>query len=165
MSNRRVADSMKSTIDAAALQADMARRFNLPGNAARKTKKTTGLNTGATSKAMISSRTSIPQIYCISCMNLNPQASNVCHSCGYFLTSAQQNLEPSLAELRGLVKSSPKIEVMVESEWDLVENKLAGIIRYMYTYIYIYIYIYIYKYIYIYIQIDIYKYAFVRIWH
>jgi hypothetical protein len=59
-------------------------------------------------------------------MNLNPQASNICNSCGYFLTSAQHNLEPSLAELRGLVKSSPKIEVMVESEWDLVESKLAG---------------------------------------
>lgn len=128
MSNRRVADAAKSTIDAAALQDDMARRFNLPGNAARKPKKTSGLNNGATIKAMISSsRTSIPQIYCISCMNLNPQASNICNSCGYFLTSAQHNLESSLAELRGLVKSSPKIEVMVESDWDLVECNLAGI--------------------------------------
>lgn len=127
MSNRRAADSMKSTIDAAALQADMARRFNLPGNAARKIKKITGLNTGATSKAIISStRTSTPQIYCISCMSLNPQSSNVCNSCGYFLPSTQQNFEPSLAEMRGLTKASPKIEVMVESEWDQVESSLAG---------------------------------------
>ena len=144
MQNRRAADSMKSTIDAAALQADMARRFNLPGSATRKVKQITSApmkkssyiasnsSTASTTSSSSSSSSSASasaasyHIYCVSCRNANSQSAQICSTCGYFLTSAQHHSAPSLAEMRGLVAAAPKVEVMIDSEWDIVEGKLAG---------------------------------------
>lgn len=122
---------MKSSIDAAALQADIARRYKLPGGAPRKVVQVTSLSTGKGKSSkylvpLLSSSTS-SQIVCESCGAYNLHTEHICRTCGYYRTITYQHPVKSLAELRGLVQAPPKIEVMIDSEWDVVEAKLAGI--------------------------------------
>lgn len=131
--------SMSTTIDAAALQADMARRFNLPGGITRsKTKRITNTANSRgtnTSKSTSSSRSfqfhsqnqNQRLIYCQSCHHSNSESSRLCSSCGYYLTSAVYYSEPTLSEIRGLKQAEPKAEVILQSQWDEIENNLVGI--------------------------------------
>jgi hypothetical protein len=117
MANRRG----DSVIDAAALQADMARRFNLPGGTRKIKQSANRVAVNQSSKAVYSSNHT-----CACCGSISSLPSGVCNSCGYFLSSSQNMSAVSLAEKRGLAQAAPKITAMKESEWDLIENKLAG---------------------------------------
>ena len=132
-SRKAVVSSTKSTIDAAALQADIARRFKLPGSSTRRTAPSSSSGDAKKSsksessiKSSNLSSDSATHIHCVSCRSINSNTANICSECGYFLRSASHQSAPSLAEMRGLVKAAPKVEVMVDSEWEIVEAKLVG---------------------------------------
>ena len=126
------------SIDAAALQADMARRFKLPGSSMvamnkppqrRRTSNTTQ-TTKSSSSTMIHQqqhKQTAPRVYCCSCCGEpNDATCSICGSCGYFLRSADHQTTTTLSELRGLVKAAPKIDVLEQSQWDTIEDKLEG---------------------------------------
>ena len=123
-------DSMKSSVDAAALQADMARKYKLPGIVTRKVALAPSSNSGRgkpiKNLAPSLSSSASYQTICESCGVDNFDRYNVCSSCGYFKIAEYQYTTKSLAEFRGLVQAPLKIEVMIDSEWDIVEAKLAG---------------------------------------
>ena len=86
----------KSTIDAAALQADMARRFKLPGGITRKATTSSSAGSKGLSKKGNNSYVShsssssdfvfhVP-IYCSSCRSINSHSAQICIESDYFLT-------------------------------------------------------------------------------
>ena len=126
MIDRKAIDTMKSTIDAAALQADMARRFQLPGSITRRVNQS-GRGREPRSGNIASKETaSSTAMHCISCRSSNPHGSRICSSCGYFLHCTDQTSDTTLAERRGLVQIVPRVKAMIESEWDEVESRLIG---------------------------------------
>ena len=125
------------SIDAAALQADMARRFKLPGSSmVAMSKPPQRRRTSNTNQTTKSSSTMVHQqhkqtahqqrVYCSCCGEPNDATCSICGTCGYFLRSADHQATATLSELRGLVKAAPKIEVMEQSQWDTIEDKLEG---------------------------------------
>ena len=131
MQNRRTIVSTKSSIDAAALQADMARKYRLPGCVTRvvgvATSSTIGRRNPIQNLVPSLPSSSTSQTVCESCGVKNFHRDHICGSCGYFRSAQYQHATKSLAEVRGLVQAPLKIEVMIDSEWDIVEAKLAGI--------------------------------------
>ena len=135
MKHRRANDYMKSVIDAAALQSDLARRFNLPGAMSRKTNRSSGASSSSSSSrgtcaisASSSQSTSIlPSTFCCeSCSRPCTIGSRICSSCGYFFHSGTRSSETTLAERRGLVPPPSVIKPMVECEWSAVERQVEG---------------------------------------
>lgn len=120
MKLRKANDNMKSVVDAAALQSDFARRFNLPGAMARKSNRTAGTSS---SRGTCVSRS---PTCCESCNMPFTLGSRICSSCGYFFSSGVQLLESTLAERRGLVTLPSVMRPMVECEWRVVESQLEG---------------------------------------
>ena len=131
MKLRKANDNMKSVVDAAALQSDFARRFNLPGAMARKSNRTAG--TSSSRGTCVVSASSFHRIdifrspiCCESCNMPYTLGSRICSSCGYFFSSGVQLLESTLAERRGLVTLPSVMRPMVECEWRVVESQLEG---------------------------------------
>lgn len=120
----READAARS-VDAAALQSDMARRFNLPGAAVKRVRylMATSTNTGGGPE---SSRQRPRHEPCLSCgCVVIPTESSTCPSCGVFFRSMREVL-PTLAEMRGLVKAPTPAEVTVltREEWAGMEQRI-----------------------------------------
>jgi hypothetical protein len=134
MKHRKANDDMKSVIDAAALQSDLAQRFNLPGAMTRKANRSTGASSSSSSRstsvitASSSQSTSIsPSTFCCeSCSRPCTTGSRICSSCGYFFHSGTRSSETTLAERRGLVPLPSMIKPMVLWEWDAVERQVEG---------------------------------------
>lgn len=130
--NRKNYDSIKGTIDAAAMQSDLAKRFSLPGAITRKVihvPSGRGSRVTQAGNAVVrsSNRSSPSTITCACCESINLENSRICGTCGYYLHSVNQSSDWTLAESRGLVRAAPKVKVMIESEWKAVESSLAGI--------------------------------------
>ena len=138
MKHRKANDDMKSVIDAAALQSDLAKRFNLPGAMTRKANRSTGASSSSSSSrgtcviTASSSQTSIsPSTFCCeSCSRPCTIDARICSSCGYFLHTGTRSSETTLAERRGLVPLPSVIKPMVEWEWNAVERQVEGAAEY-----------------------------------
>jgi len=105
------------SIDSAALQADIARRLNLPG-ANPGLKRTSNKKNTIRKEIKRDSSKRICDSCCVGCSN-----KNLCSNCGYFLPSF--NSEPkSLAQIRGLVSVPAKTESLSLSEWEQLESKI-----------------------------------------
>jgi hypothetical protein len=135
MKQRKANDDMKSVVDAAALQSDLAKRFNLPGAMTRKSNRSTGASSSSSSNRGIcvltvssSQSTSIsPSTFCCeSCSRPCTVSARICSSCGYFFHSGTRPSETTLAERRGLVPLPSVIKPMVEWEWNAVERQVEG---------------------------------------
>lgn len=137
----KVGFKQSSSIDAAALQAEMARRFKLPGSvmvtvngkksqqakAQRHRSTTADQGISAMHQQQKQNGSSIAARVCCSvCGDSNAPSSSICSSCGYFLRSADHSTVATLAEVRGLVKAAPKVEAMPQCEWDHIESQLEG---------------------------------------
>jgi hypothetical protein len=131
--NRKNFDSIKGTVDAAAMQSDLAKRFSLPGAITRKVSHIPSGRGNRVPQAgnivvRSSNRTTPPTISCACCESINSDHSRICGTCGYYLHSFNQSSDLTLAESRGLVRAAPKLKAMIESEWKAVESSLAGTI-------------------------------------
>jgi hypothetical protein len=132
---------MKSerTIDAAALQSDMARKYNL-GGVGRKINTTKRRTSSSSSSSIPSSTESIPSssnivssssssssppIVCDCCQELNNISETVCLSCGYFLAS-MTIIPETLAQRRGLIEPTPQIPSVSAAEWESLERTLKS---------------------------------------
>jgi len=119
-----------NTIDAAALQAEMIKKYGVttmrPGSLQpRKPSR-------RDSKAGSSSAPSIPLVTCTSCGKQMQNPENVrielCVSCGYFLPPPPpESTLFSLAQQRGLIPPRPvaKIEAMKPLDWYLLEGSIG----------------------------------------
>jgi hypothetical protein len=126
MEYRRALESIKKertamqTVDAAALQLDMAKKYNLSLNSSNNSRKASRLSVATGTRRVTSSAGSET---CPCCGTINELTSTICTDCGYFLNSiVEQPL--TLAQKRGLVKPSEKVESLSQSEWDVIEQKL-----------------------------------------
>jgi hypothetical protein len=120
----READAARS-VDAAALQSDMARRFNLPGAAVKRVRYLMATSSNAGS-AQDPSRHRSRHEPCLSCgAVVVPTESSTCPSCGVFFRSMREVL-PTLAEMRGLVKAPATAEaaVLTRQEWASMEQRI-----------------------------------------
>lgn len=124
--------------DAAALQNDLAQRYNLQ-NAIRPTQKrraprdhssrhnhSHGESKSAGSTSSASSRPPPPR-QCDCCQAPNPHHVSVCEACGYFLAGSQQ-IPLTMAQSRGLVAAPrpPAVEPLQTFEWESIEKGLAA---------------------------------------
>ena len=101
-----------TTIDSAALQSDISRKYNLTttsniGNILRINRNRTTINHN--------SITILPNI-CGSCHAVNDNILTICTKCGYYMNCIIQPTE-TLAQRRGLVPVIPKIESMTALSW------------------------------------------------
>ena len=125
--------------DAAALQNDLAQRYNLQ-SAIRPSKKkraprdssSSRRSHGAMSKAAASASSSTSSRLplsrqCDSCQASNPHNSSVCEACGYFLAGSQQ-MPLTMAQSRGLVAAPrpPAVDPLQPFEWESIEKGLAS---------------------------------------
>jgi hypothetical protein len=145
--------SSLSTIHSSALQADLAKKYNLPG-AARVThsvvrsnkarpaeRKPAGAMASAysthttpvagsrsapsSSSAVSNDRRYNEPVLCLSCEFENEADSTTCACCGYFLTSArQQNF--TLAQKLGISEGPKAVNIITLTEWEAIDEK-AGI--------------------------------------
>jgi hypothetical protein len=133
-SNRSVtSDGGRRSVDAAALQSDIARRFNLPGAAVKRVKYLAAASSTTVSSGSSRSLTGRVDSHqsCLSCGFVNTSASTTssptCINCGVFIRSLRE-IQPSLAELRGLTKApdAETCHVLTKDEWDSIESKVFG---------------------------------------
>ena len=111
---RKALEAVKRSGDAAALQNDIAAKYNLPGartlhNDRRSQKK----GKDETSK----------QILCECCQASNESSSSVCSKCGYFMHCIRQPVL-SLSQRKGLTEKPTKSIVVDISEWHGIECRL-----------------------------------------
>jgi hypothetical protein len=124
---RQEAKLFASSIDAAALQADISKRYNLSG---RSSSLTSSINSSGIIKykRKKSEKIEIKALKCQSCQHNNDIKRNqlpICENCGYYMSGPQQSRE-SLSQMRGLVPPSPAVSVMSLAEWNKVECKLEN---------------------------------------
>jgi hypothetical protein len=111
----RNVDAGACSLDAAALQGDIARRFNLPGAAVKRVKYLMATASNAGGHALER---------CLCCAQTLIPSESTCPNCGVFLRSLR-TFEPSLSEIRGLVKPKlPEMVPLTKPEWDFIETKL-----------------------------------------
>lgn len=120
----------ESAVDAAALQADLAMRFNLPGTLRRKPHCATAAVGSSSSRGTASSchgidASSFP-INCESCSVPHAVGSRTCSACGYFFINTMRSPESTLAERRGLMPLPNVIKPLLEYEWCALESQLEG---------------------------------------
>ena len=127
----------KSSVDAAALQLDLARRLKLPGTSngaivRRQQQRPTAQHKEESRAPAASSKQqqqqqqqkeSVPDIECASCCELNRGSDCVCRSCGYFLSGAWQP-SPTLAQRRGLLQAPAKISTVSPEAWATIERRV-----------------------------------------
>ena len=131
---RKAMDAIKrremsaSTIDAAALQADMAKRFNLSG--ARSHTRMTSTSS-SNSNALTVSRTggsannngnnvNNNRKVCDCCRSFNPPNTDICTSCGYYLSGVPE-IQETLAQRRGIAPPAAKVVTLTPLEWTAIE--------------------------------------------
>ncbi len=113
----REAHGAVRSVDAAALQSDMARRFNLPGAAVKRVKYLVTNNTYKNGERATTSQ-------CPSCAQHVSTSSATCPNCGIFFRSIREYV-PSLSEIRGLVKStSVEVTPLTKEQWVCIEVRL-----------------------------------------
>ena len=148
---RAESKSANTNIDAAALQLDMSRRFNLGGVGPRRgakpgapqgrstpqqqtSRNSTALNTrvnNAEAKQHQQQEPSQPPLRDISCMscftvNLQVPRDSICYECGFFLEGPQRPAPPTMAQRRGLVEPAPQMEAPVlRTQWETIEERLV----------------------------------------
>ena len=120
--------SSSSSVDAAALQADIARRLNLTGSSStslRRKKAKSGTSYSSTSAVVSSSGSDQLSRSCPSCQARcsSTDTTSICSSCGYFV-NAIRPLPTSLAQRRGLIAVAPQTDALSAKEWQNVESKL-----------------------------------------
>lgn len=114
------------SLDASALQSDMARRFGLPGAAVKRVKYLSAVSSGV-GTSRFSSRLigSDGGRCCPSCSEVVSVHDDTCTNCGIFFRSIRE-FHPSLAETRGLLKPShASVVVLSKYEWKSIEMKLS----------------------------------------
>ena len=109
-----------STVDAAALQAEMSKRFSLNPTSRSRRALTGHMIIQNRSQSNI---TSNPNITCDCCQTQNSSMEDICRACGYFLRSLLPT-EPTLAQRRGLVPLPPKPDAMSLFEWEVIERSV-----------------------------------------
>ena len=119
-------------MDAAALQSDIARRFNLPGAAVKRVKYLAAASSTSSGGGSRSQTARIDSHQnCLSCGFVNTSlvtsSSPTCINCGVFNQSLHE-VQPSLAELRGLTKApaAESCPVLTKDEWESIELKVFG---------------------------------------
>lgn len=124
MRGRRIPSSSSSSLDAAALQADLARRLNLAGSSSTSLRRQKPKPTFSSSSLAPPASEHQPR-HCPSCQARcsSTDSSSVCSSCGYFVNGVQPQ-PTSLAQRRGLVAIAPQTDAMSEKDWESVESKL-----------------------------------------
>jgi hypothetical protein len=146
---RAEAKSQSTNMDAAALQLDMSRRFNLGGIGPRssmtrprprgqQTRESPSNSSARSEEAKTTQQTTQPQaqtltgrdVTCMSCLAVNLRVTkddSTCYECGFFLDGPQRPAPPSLAQRRGLVQPTPQMDAPVlRHEWDSIEAKLSS---------------------------------------
>lgn len=121
----------KGQLDAAALQNDLAQRYNLQ-NAVRampkKSKKTTRESSSKRircNERKLNVSVQEEKNVCNSCEAVNSASASVCERCGYFLAGAF-HAPLSMAQSRGLVAAPKPISTaMKDYEWESIEKELA----------------------------------------
>ncbi len=106
-----------STIDAAALQSDIAKRYNLSG-----ARNQTRLISNPSSSLVVRNNRNTRKI-CDCCRQFNEPNVEICTSCGYYLMGAPV-IEETLAQKRGIVPLPPKMNNLSEAEWDAIESNI-----------------------------------------
>ena len=121
--NRGTGAGSVRSLDASALQSDIARRLNLPGAAVKRVKYLAQKSSTASHRT--GSETHVTAMHrCPSCAQPADRSDLTCPNCGIFFRSIRE-FEPTLAEARGLVaRSSDPVVPMSQSEWSLIEHKL-----------------------------------------
>ena len=94
-----------SSIDAAALQADMARRFNL--SAGPKPSRQLAVRNSSSSSRQERASPQVIEIICECCHSKCYSDQEVCRACGYYLMGAPEPPPETLAQRRGLVAPPP----------------------------------------------------------
>ena len=139
----RGSNSSGRSLDASALQSDIARRFNLPGAAVKRVKYLSAAGNGMGSFSSSSQYTSrqgqgcghehnppstrgrvVHQRQCPSCSQAVAGSETTCPNCGIFFRSIRE-FKPTLAEMRGLVQPvhCPVI-VLDKDDWAGIEARL-----------------------------------------
>ncbi len=127
---RKAIEAMKrkelsaSTIDAAALQADMAKRFNLSG--ARTSNRLTSSSSSGSNALTVSrpnNSTNNNRKICDCCRCYNAINVEVCTSCGYYL-SGVPDVQETLAQKRGIAPPAVKVTTLTNMEWNAIESNI-----------------------------------------
>jgi hypothetical protein len=126
--NSRASGGQGRSLDASALQIDMARRFGLPGAAVKRVKYLSVVNfpTRYTHSSVGVAYTGrITQRYCCpSCAEVVCTRDATCTNCGIFFRSIRE-FEPTLSESRGLVhpRHAPVVALSA-GDWGRIESKV-----------------------------------------
>lgn len=108
-------EASSSSIDAAALQADMSRRFNLSqGPKLQNRQQLVVRNNNSNSLRNRRSPSVVIEVLCDCCQARCTSADEVCQSCGYFLVGAPEPPPETLAQRRGLVAPPPTRYVIIK---------------------------------------------------
>ena len=120
--NRRQATATAS-VDSAALQSEMARKYNLSATRSRTNPpiapKVSFVAQGGR-RAQAVPVPAVPTI-CACCNSANPSTEQVCGECGYFLNSII-TVPETLAQRRGLVPTAPPQAPLTPFDWAVIEN-------------------------------------------
>lgn len=124
--NRRQVTST-ATVDSAALQSEIAKKYNLGTARPRPnlTQRATRPNTN--SVPVQAGRRSVVQqivqspIICACCNSSNGSTEQICGACGYFLHSII-TVPDSFAQRRGLVPIAPPQAPLTPFDWAVIEN-------------------------------------------
>lgn len=109
----------ESSLDAAALQADFAKRFNLPG-----AQRTSNSGAKKTSSSIVSGRKSMSQSsFCSSCSTGVISRNGSCMNCG-FIEKSVRATSVTISQQRGLVPMPPSVHILTPAEWDAIEMQL-----------------------------------------
>lgn len=97
-------EAASSSIDAAALQADMARRFNL-SNGPKSNRGQLVIRSNNSNRERASPQ--VIEVICDCCQAKCTSNEDICRSCGYYLVGAPEPPPETLAQRRGLVAPPP----------------------------------------------------------
>ena len=112
-----------SLVDSAALQSEMAKKYNLMGAGQIKQGRRANRNNQSSLTNSISSRdcrNSSP-VLCACCQCPYNSGEPSCPNCGYFTNNLQPVVE-TLAQRRGLVPTAPKVAALTPFDWSVIEN-------------------------------------------
>lgn len=120
--NRRQ-NTASSSVDSAALQSEIAKKYNLSAGTRSRASGTTANRIAPTTSVHGGRRTQPVQqpTICACCNAANPSAEQVCGECGYFLHSII-TVPDTLAQRRGLVPIAPPQAPLTPFDWAVIEN-------------------------------------------
>lgn len=117
--------SSVSSVDSAALQSEMAKKYNL--SSAGTVKQFKRISNATTAHRSSSFRTESPAasaIVCICCQSTYLANEPACSNCGYIANNLPRAPE-TLAQRRGLVPVAPTPAVLSPFDWSVIENSRA----------------------------------------